>query len=59
GFLQHPPAAGTRRHREHPCLRLTATATFTARDFHPIASAHAGHTSRKLLRFLRNAGVRT
>ncbi|MFY9500077.1 MAG: hypothetical protein WAQ23_02030, partial [bacterium] len=38
GFLQ------ILRRRRHPCLKLTATATFTARDFHPRDSAHAGRT---------------
>ncbi|MGI6143468.1 MAG: hypothetical protein ACOYEK_06360, partial [bacterium] len=34
------------RRRRHPCLKLTATATFTARDFHPRDSAHAGRTEK-------------
>src|SRR5690625_5023760 len=32
------------RHREHPCVKLTATSVFTARDSHPIDYAHAGRT---------------
>ncbi|MGI6144101.1 MAG: hypothetical protein ACOYEK_09650, partial [bacterium] len=41
GFLQ------ILRRRRHPCLKLTATATFTARDFHPRDSAHAGRTEMR------------
>src|SRR5690625_3061552 len=32
------------RHREHPCVKLTVTSVFTARDLHPIDYAHAGRT---------------
>src|SRR5690625_4189905 len=34
------------RHREHPCVKLTVTSVFTARDLHPIDYAHAGRTKR-------------
>ncbi|MGI6143366.1 MAG: hypothetical protein ACOYEK_05845, partial [bacterium] len=47
GFLQ------ILRRRRHPCLKLTATATFTARDFHPRDSAHAGRT------YKTPAGIKT
>lgn len=42
GFLQTPPHGG------RPCLKLTTTATFVARDLHPIANAHAGRTQKRL-----------
>src|SRR5690625_816427 len=35
------------RHREHPCVKLTVTSVFTARDLHPIDYAHAGRTSSR------------
>src|SRR5690625_5148469 len=34
------------RHREHPCVKLTVTSVFTARDLHPIDYAHAGRTTK-------------
>src|SRR5690625_2412585 len=37
------------RHREHPCVKLTVTSVFTARDLHPIDYAHAGRTKRSLV----------
>src|SRR5690625_4591047 len=44
------------RHREHPCVKLTVTSVFTARDLHPIDYAHAGRTKKRriqsILRFL-------
>ncbi|MDR9794773.1 hypothetical protein Q8A72_18090, partial [Aeribacillus pallidus] len=40
-FLQIP------RHHGHPCVKLTATSAFAARDFHPIDYTHAGRTSKK------------
>src|SRR5699024_680089 len=35
------------------CLWLTATATFTARDFNPIEHAHAGRTTKQQPSFRR------
>ncbi|WP_374718190.1 hypothetical protein, partial [Neobacillus sp.] len=40
-FLQIP------RHHGHPCVKLTATSAFAARDFHPIDYTHAGRTQMK------------
>ncbi|WP_374718211.1 hypothetical protein, partial [Neobacillus sp.] len=40
-FLQIP------RHHGHPCVKLTATSAFAARDFHPIDYTHAGRTCKK------------
>ena len=37
-FLQIP------RHRGHPCVKLTTTSAFVARDFHPRDYTHAGRT---------------
>src|SRR5690625_3801821 len=34
------------RHREPPCVKLTVTSVFTARDLHPIDYAHAGRTKK-------------
>jgi len=45
-FLQIP-----RRHG-HPCVKLTATSAFAARDFHPIDYTHAGRTHKKSLEAL-------
>ena len=39
-FLQIP------RHHGHPCLWLTPTTAFEARDFHPKAYTHAGRTQK-------------
>jgi hypothetical protein len=35
------------RHHRHPCLKLTITTAFMARDLHPIDYAHAGRTYNK------------
>jgi len=40
-FLQIPCRHG------HPCVKLTATSAFAARDFHPIDYTHAGRTPKK------------
>ncbi|WP_225434199.1 hypothetical protein, partial [Peribacillus tepidiphilus] len=42
-FLQIP------RHHGHPCVKLTATSAFAARDSHPIDYTHAGRTQQKPL----------
>ena len=40
-FLQIP------RHHGHPCVKLTVTSAFTARDLHPIDYIHARRTSSR------------
>src|SRR5690625_7238886 len=46
------------RHREHPCVKLTITSVFTARDLRPIDYAHAGRTKkRRKSRFIKNGGI--
>ncbi len=45
-FLQIP------RHHGYPCVKLTATSAFAARDFHPIDYTHAGRTRKNAAQIL-------
>jgi hypothetical protein len=45
-FVQIPPHSG------HLCLKLATTATFVARDSHPIDNAHAGRTDCRVATLL-------